>query len=279
MDLPTRRLVAASLRASARALLSAELREDEHPDTDFSKYVKACLARFNQQHDYPAGDWTGVERLCYELAKAAPAASVERIDGGWRYIAPDPTDPEMAVVVACHTVSHNDRWTLSTTIYTTPDLVITNDLRSHRDHWTRAFLWEMDTARLMGDAAAIQRMQHRLLASRALAAKAKKMLPSVVTAFKNLYQREPELNGLSVGVSEAPVLPGKIGRHEGPKDEVPYSILTVHPNALKDPEYTNIVIKHELIHYVLAEEETKNSHGPKFQDLAAELRLPRQYRD
>lgn len=283
-----------------QAAVSAELREDVHPQSKLAQHAQMVLKRFGEQHDYPGTEWLGVERLCYELAKVTQGvavevptddqpwydyASTEREQDGkdWRYVFPDPEGG--AVVVNCHSLLHDDVWTLSTTVFSTDEIDLTKlKLAGNLDHWTRAMLWQMQTVKVLAvqgydydDALEEMVKRHKLSAN--LGELVAGLLPGIVKAFQNVMGKDPTPRDLSLGVSEAVLLKNKIGEHEGPKDQLPYSIITVHPTAFADPAYLEQVMKHELIHYVLHEECTRYAHGQEFQDIAGEVKLDIEYRD
>ena len=67
--------------------------------------------------------------------------------------------------------------------------------------------------------------------------------------------------------------------HNLPTGKRPYSILTVAPRAFdKGADYVRIVVQHELIHYVL-QANGDDPHNDRFDAIAAQLGVPKQYRD
>ena len=127
--------------------------------------------------------------------------------------------------------------------------------------------------------AAMKDMMTRLKLQEPMAALVKELLPGVFKAYLNVMDEEPELRDLSLGISEATLMKGKIGEHDGPRDGLPYSIITIHPKALKDKRYLEEVVKHELIHYLTSKKCDRYAHDADFQDIATEMKLPVEYRD
>ena len=180
---------------------------------------------------------------------------------------------------------HNDVWTLSTTMHSTDDIDPEKlHWLSSTDHWERAMIWEIATARALSAQGfeyddALRDMVKRLKLQEILAEIAKRMIPGVYKAVTDVEGEEPELRDLSIGVSDATLLPGKIGEHEGVRDGLDYSIITVSPKALADPSYLEQVIKHELIHFMTSKVGDRYPHDSDFQDIATEVKLPVEYRD
>ena len=110
----------------------------------------------------------------------------------------------------------------------------------------------------------------------------KEVWPKVSKAYRHVM-RKPcpvSLTDLKVSISDRGVLPGKIGRHIGPKDGYQYgSVLIIHPKVQTVvPAYTKAVVAHELIHFSLSKDKVK-SHGSEFDAIADLISLPAKFRD
>ena len=85
---------------------------------------------------------------------------------------------------------------------------------------------------------------------------------------------------LKVAVSSRGVLPGKIGRHIGPKDGYTGgSLLILHPKVFQvNKAYVKAVVAHELIHFSLSRDKVP-AHGTDFNAIAGMIGLPVALRD
>lgn len=112
----------------------------------------------------------------------------------------------------------------------------------------------------------------------------KEVWPKISRAYSMSFNREcpVSLSDLKIAISTKGVLPGKIGRHIGPKDGyVDGSILILHPKVESSqvpPAYVKVVIAHELIHFALSRDAVK-SHGPEFDSMADKISMPAKFRD
>lgn len=268
--------------------------DDVHLDSAEAQHVKELISHSRAQHDFPGTSWDGVERLCFELAKATDYLAVQ--SAGW-YKYPGSTRPDMdgkdwrymwpgtreAVVVNCHSLLHDHVWTLTTTVFSTRDIE-TAGIRGlgHRDHWTRTLLWTIETARVLQTdgydyGSAIAEMESRLRRNRVLYRIVRKLFPQVSAACREVVGKPCDPPPLSIGFGTTRLSATAVGRHEPPTDAVPYSIITVSPDATGP--YLVEVVKHELIHYLLGRHSMPGSHHDAFHEIAKRVGLPREYRD
>jgi hypothetical protein len=104
----------------------------------------------------------------------------------------------------------------------------------------------------------------------------KEILPKVVAAYRKTMGTEPELARVKF----------YFGDQDSDKDWAKYvpasggdpAVVVIDPAAEKQPVLLRAIVGHELIHHTL---ETNNveSHGAEFQAMAAELKLPKKWRD
>lgn len=272
--------------------------EDVHVNTDLARQVKRTLAHWQEQRDYVGPSWSGVELFNFELAKVTEGVHIE--SGGWyEYEASSRPDmdgkdwrlyvPDMngAVVVNCHSILHDNVWTLTNTVHSTREVNETKlNLIGHEDHWQRTLAWTIRTAEVLatdgyGYEEPIEKLKKRKAISKKLTEYGRKVVPGVIEAYKKSTGNElrSNLRNFSIGLSKVPIMPGKVGRHIGHTDVADYSIMTVSPKALKQGvEFVKIVVKHELIHYVL--NQTSNpTHNEEFMRVGRELGIPKKFLD
>lgn len=271
--------------------------EDIHLDSSKAVQIKHTLRHWARQRDYLGVSWDGIEYFHYQLAKAAYAVGIEAagwyeystsdrkdMDGkDWRLLIPD--GDNSAVAVNCHSLLHDGVWTLSTTIFSTRDIIKSEvGLIGSQDHWERVLLWSMEVARELETngfdySEAIQDMESRLRDAGRLYEFAEELMPVITSAHQDLFDSEPKWTPMSLGFSRIPLSPGSIGVSIPPTDEADYTIVAVHPKARKKWSYAKEVVRHELIHTALGSTCDAHAHGERFQALATAAGLPEEYHD
>lgn len=270
--------------------------ENIHIDTPLSASVKAALRHWATQRDYYGPMWEGVEAFCYALANATDTAGVQAagwykypgskrsdMDGkDWRYIVPDRSGQH--VVVNCHSLMHDAVWTLSTTIFSTREISKVEPISSS-DHWQRTLMWTWATAQMLAthgyDYTAVISEYHRRIASLPeLRKTARALMPDLVEGRREVLGGEaPSLPSFTIGPSLVRLRPNTVGQHEPPTDGRDYSIISITPEALHQPEYLSEIVTHEMVHYALGTECSQDSHGDDFQAMADRIGLPVQSSD
>ena len=272
--------------------------EDVHADSALACEVKRVLGHWQEQHDYVGEDWDGIELMHFELAKITKGVHME--SGGWyEYEASSRPDmdgkdwrlyvPDMngAGVVNCHSVLHDGVWTLTTTVHSTREVDRSKlNIIGSEDHWQRVFTWTIRTAEMLATDGyeyeePIKRYKKRKKVSKELTDYGRAILPKAVESYKRVTGKDlkSNLREFSIGLSEAPLMPGKVGRHIGHTDVADYSIIVVHPHALeKGEEFTEIVVKHELLHYLL-NQVSNPTHDEEFVQIGKDLGIPEKFLD
>jgi len=271
--------------------------EDIHADGAKAEQIRRLLAHWQTQHDYYGPSWDGIELFHFELAKATDAVGIESagwykydtslrsdMDGkNWRLVIPDKAG---CVAVNCHSILHDDVWTLNTTIYSTREISKKDiKLYGHKDHWQRTLGWTIKVAKVLETdgydySDVIQNLMKRKKISWLTTKKAHQILPGVIEVYKKETGNTLDwLPYVSFGISDNQIPPGKIGTHRSKTDVVDYSIITMHPQSLmRGRKYYEIVIKHELLHYVLAQ--TNNPfHNEQFVRMGQKLNIPQRFLD
>lgn len=269
--------------------------EDVHLDTPLAQSIKESLGNWSRQHDYYGPSWEGVEAFCFALAKATDTAGVQAagwykypgstrsdMDGkDWRYIVPDRAGQH--VCVNCHSILHDAVWTLSTTIFSTREISGVEPISS-ADHWQRTLMWAWATAQMLAThgydySDVISEYHRRIGALPELRKMARALMPELMEAHREVIGSAPALPSFTIGPSYVRLGPNTVGRHEPPTDERNYSVISVTPAALDEPDYLAEIVKHEMLHYALGTECVRDSHGDDFNAMAEKLGLPVEYRD
>jgi hypothetical protein len=266
--------------------------EDVHLDSAQAKHIRTLLGHNQVSHDYHHSTMDGVEAMYFELAKATQVAAVEVApeysypsstresnDGlDWRLLVPGFSG---VVAINCHTLVHDNVWTLATTIYSTRDVDISK-LRTlgHHDHWTRTLVWTLATLPKAKENAPIAKeLQKRIACGEKLQKLVQKLNPRVEAALQKLFDPSAKLAPLSIGLGKVRIEPNHVGRYEHPSDECPYGILTIHPKTWDEKDYLFQIVKHELIHHALGSlPGRRKPHDKDFKRMAEALNLPEKYR-
>ena len=140
--------------------------EDSSPAT-YADRVRGVLAQWNGQHEYKGASWRGLEELHQMLASVAGSAAVQAptrgpwykyagslrddMDGrDWRLVLLDP-EGGFPVTVNCHSLLHDDLWTLTTTVFSTAQLDTTDLLFvGDPDQTRRAVRWTLAVVNALG---------------------------------------------------------------------------------------------------------------------------------
>ena len=274
------------------------LREDVWEESELAGAVRRSLKHWSGQHDYPGKMWDGVEHLNMAIARLTKMAAVEsagwyrypssrstNCDGkDWRILIPDAD--AATTVVNCHSLLHDGVWTLSTTVFDTQDIdkgrVSWISLQTW-DPWLMSMALSLRTAQLLQNCGfryeeAIKDMTRRVK----LVGPARKLVEAarkqVAAAYRKIHGEEaPMEEEYTILINDWNLKPDTIGAFKHAKNGR-VAELTISPRAFEDVDYLNTVIKHELVHDALSENNGR-SHGKDFQQLAAAVGIPKEYRD
>ena len=282
-------------------LLNEERRqyeEDVHLHSPRAKSIRHALKHWGVQRDYRGISWDGVELFHFHLASQTrqvgiesvgwykyPSSKREDMDGkDWRLVIPD---LQGAVAVNCHSLLHDDVWSLTTTVYSTQDIDLdVVEMLGDDDHWGRTLKWTLAVAKVLethgydyrvAKASILGRMRRSVVARQM----AEELLPVVRRSCEKVVPRRLPLREFSIGVSKSIVPKRKVGYHFSPElSNLDYSVITLHPQAFHDPGYTRAVVTHELIHLALGTTcDQVGAHGAEFQKIADLSGLPKEYQD
>lgn len=283
------------MRPHQRLVMAARLAKYSTKRSKLLQRVLQALEHWSRQRSYTGADWYGIEQFHLHLAKVVesvgievagwyryPSSSREDMDGkDWRLVLPD---EEGAVVVNCHSLLHDGVWSLSTSIYHTYDVDLMKlQAIGAPHHWLRTLLWTRMVAEELQThgydyAAVIEDIDQRMAWTSQLQVQADGLIPMITEEFTKLTGEVPILPEAHVGLSSIGIYGSKVGMHDPPDPLQPYSVITIHPKALKTHGYVEIVLLHELCHYVLQVKDT-DPHGELFQQLASAVGIPDKFQD
>lgn len=270
--------------------------EDIHPPTAFELRVRHALRHWSSQRDYYGSSWDGIECFHFELAKAVENVGVE--SAGW-YSYPSSKRKDMDgkdwrlicsghpghVAVNCHSLLHDNAWTLNTTIFSTREIDTAGvKMVGHHDHWVRTLLWTREVAMALQthgyryDEALVD-LNWRLNQVPRMHQIKMKLMPALAEACKSVAGVDPPQEYVSIGLSKIRLRPFSVGTHDPMTDERRYSVITVRPDIASDSRMLPIVIAHELIHWAIGRKPSEDPHGEVFQRVAERMGIPPKYRD
>ena len=286
-----------SLENPIRSLLSPGT-----PELEPVEKIEYVLQPWTVQKSYPGPSWCGIERIHLALASVVKTLAVEvpignpwykykssnrsDMDGkDWRLIVP--TNP--AIAINFHSLLHDKRWTVVTTIYRSKDIDLAkvSKVVSHPDPWIRSMLWTIRLAKELETQGydykpALDSMVKRLELVNYLRQTKNCMEPDVIEAAK-------KFGAIGAGRGELPPITialnswrtGKLrnASYEKPANGRDFGIITIDSEMMSSIEYMQEIVRHELVHAVLNENCRNNTHGPTFQNIAKEIGLTREYRE
>lgn len=265
--------------------------EDIHLDAKEAMNVFEDISHWNKQHDYYGTSWDGVELLCLNLATTILSASVEsagwnkypssdkiKMDGkNWRYVFRVKGGDHG--VVECNSVLHDNVWTLNTTTYSTSN-IDDKKLKYYKndDIWIRSMLWVIATAKVLKSenydySDEINNFRKRIKHSQFVMSLIEKYKPIAIKAYREIAGQKShiETEPLSPAVTKVLLPPGKIGCYV-PSKSYHASFIAVHPNAFKDKEYIDDIVKHEISHAVMNQPcNTRADNSQEFKQILGAL--------
>lgn len=261
------------------------LLEDIQPPTATSVALREGLSHWGQQRDYWHTQATGLESLAFAVASVTPRATTTTHDWGWEFMVPDPM-PGDQTQVRCLAFQHGNFWTLGTTVIPVrgqsqdPPKII-------QDHWARVFQWTYEITMGMTRFGWPWEQEARKIKARAIATAtvlvplANEVLQECLEARQEIAGSAPDLapGSISVGFSSVRLKPNTIGLTEPPTDRRPYTVVSIAPQAAKDPRYLRQVILHECIHIAVANGSGEPPHNELFKTIAERVGLEPKHRD
>jgi hypothetical protein len=262
--------------------IGREVLEGVQPPTAASAALRSVLSHWNEQRTYWGPFTDGLELLCFELASATDTAYPISHPWGWQFVVPGNLGD--LTVIDCSVSSHDNVWTMSTSVYPTRTNEFSADVPPIPDHWARVFIWEELVASHMvewgfqwGDA--LKGIQSRSKATReVLRPLLGAQLEAVLVVRDQMFPGMHDPGPVSVGFSRVRLSPGTVGLTEMPTDRRPYSVVSVSPSATRSLDYLQQVVLHEAIHLAVGSR-GGDPHSDIFNALAAKMGLKPEYRD
>lgn len=262
--------------------------EDIQPPTATAVAMREGLSHWNQQRDYWHTQTAGLESMAFAVASVTPQAVAQHYEWGWDFAVPD-LMPGGCTTVRCPAFQHNDFWTVTTSVFP-----LRGGLQPKapviEDHWQRTFMWTLAIADGMTNLdtdpwpweKAVASVKARMLATeRVLVPLVDQMLQECLEARREITGSAPDLTpgSVSAGFSSVRLMPNTIGLTEPPTDRRPYTVISIAPQAAKDPRYLRQVILHECIHIAVANGSSATPHNDLFNAVAERLGLDPKHRD
>lgn len=261
--------------------IGRNLLRNPHLQSSQALRIREGLSEWLACPDFVKGDLASVQAFFWDLASLTSSLSVsltwtDDSNSLWEFQVPSTQDD---VVVKSSNSAHDGVWSLSVQVYSTREEA-KEPVIEHADHWSRTLLWTHRCLELVGAKREKYRIAVLLSQNSKLTRLAQKVFPEIAQAYGRLYEEAPKTPPLSLGFSDWRVQPGHVGLYEPPTEVRPYGVLSIHPKALKKgAQYLTQVVKHELIHYAMAEVPFEDPHGEEFQRLADMIGLPEKLQD
>jgi hypothetical protein len=285
-----------SLIASRVARWAAEsIKEFDGPVTKVEADTREVLKNWAEQKHYEGPSWDGIEKFHLHLAKVAdeliieipvgsawyPSTPNNKMEGkDWRYIITEPMGAaELSTVVNAHSMVHDDKWSLTTTIYSTDQLSFEDapEPIGHYDPYVRSMLWSVRLAELLQDSGydfgyAIDDMKMRMQMTQLGWKRIKEIKPYIEEVFEGMFGRPMEWpDYMMVVVADWDLPEGKIASYN-----YETGTMALSPKAFS-MGILDIAVKHELCHTALGQ--SSSGHGEEFKQLAAYLGVPKEWQD
>lgn len=274
--------------------------EDKYPETDLEEKVRDAVAHWQVQHDYGGVLWDGIESIHFSLADAVNTLAIESagwysypsslrsdMDGkDWRLVITDPSD-YYHVVVNCHSILHDNVWTLGTTIYSTNEIDGEYALEhsiGDEDPWIRSMLWSMDLADKLQTSGydyskAMDWMRYRLSLLGEVWPVASRWIAIFKNSYRKMFDEDDDIpEQITIAINDWALPVDKIASYRHATDDRPYGVLTISPNAWnRGMKFVEWVVIHELIHAANGPDE--KSHDERFKLLSDLAGIPEKYQD
>lgn len=278
----TRKRTAVSLRD---VYLDRKLVRDFSPPNQTSETLKSGLKSWTSQREYWLSSNAGLESMCFDLACVSDSLGFRCLKGGeesrgegitaFEFVLQSGHAGEYSSAVFPFLVS-GESWYTSAMV--SNGLVGPKTVRilQVEDHWQRVFT--------MGEKLSPRESWRRNFVSRRKATEtvlvpmAKSFMGQIVPAYESIVGRKVEEPRYSLGFSRIRVPPNSIGLNDPPTDTRPYHVVSISPEAARNPKYLSQVVLHECIHVVVGKI-GGDPHNGVFDQVAAMVGLEPKHRD
>jgi len=226
-------------------------------------------------------DEHNLEYLCFEIAKITDSIRIIPVERdtnitAWIYVISD------LIALKCVVTDSEEGWYVEADIDDVPEDFEDYDILTvGSDVWTKTYSWLLSTLDLFENDY-IQEIKDEVdnidAWSSWLDEVVKQIFPGVLKAYKTIKGFDPILIDLSVGFSNAIPPEDKIAvyqKYEGIDDVA--GVISIQTKTLEDQKYLQIVLTHELIHYVLDTNIEHEPHEGEFCVMADLLGIPRKH--
>lgn len=271
----------------------------DHDVRPIVERVDEVLSSWKSQQSYPGTSWAGIEHIHLKLTRIIDDPVFIETAGWYKY--PTSTRPDQDgkdwrivilteavgdVVINFHSLLHDNLWTINTTIYQTEEIdsskFKTPSGLSHGDPWIQSMLWTLRLAKILETDGynyqpIIDNMVARLQLVNTYWQIARRIKQDVIIGGKQVGIHN-EIPPLSIAINDWSLQKDSVGMYKRP-DDYKHGIITVNAKIGENFDYANEIIKHEMIHALLNEDCKHGTHGPMFNNVAIEVKLPEDYRD
>lgn len=272
------------------------IKEFDGPVTQVEADIREALSNWATQKHYEGNSWDGIEKFHLALAKVVDELIIEIPVGSawydypsmsgdnkmagkdWRYIITQPMGAAgMYTVVNCHSMVHDNSWSLTTTIFSTDEARLEGEVIGHYDPWVRSMLWSIRLAEKLQDIGydfgyAIDDMKKRMKMAQLSRKRIKEVKPYIDEVFEGMFGRQPAWpEYMMVVIADWDLPEGKIASYNYES-----GAMAISPKAFRKGLF-DIAAKHELCHAALGQ--TSTDHGEEFKQLATYLGIPEEWQD
>ena len=279
------------------------LLENIYPENAPTKELQHVLKEWNQQKDYYGPWWDGIEKFHFELAKKVdtcalevsgwykyPSSTREDMDGkDWRQIVPNKEN--LPTIINCHSILHDNVWTLTTTIHSTKQIDILNMDWLHNDSiWHRSMLWTrkvMQGLSIQGYKykSAIEWIDRRLDYLKGIESLKLEIEQEILDKQMELGQVNYYPGYIFLGMNDWIMRKGAIASYWDSRDlgqaKEDQALIILSPKVMdRSEEYLRHVLVHELCHAATGRPcKEDGGHCDAFIELATAMGLPKKYQD
>lgn len=234
--------------------------------------VGSTLGGWDGQREYLLSSCSGLESICFDVSKSFDSVSWGRTDRGFEFFVPGSGEHGGMSLVFPFLVSGKS-W------YTYP-LITRGGTHTSRvgisDHWERVYSMGESLSPFPSWARSFRK--RRQTTKSILVPMAEHFMGLIIPAYESIIGSKSEDPAYSIGFSKIRVPPNSIGLNDPPSGGRHYHIVSVSPEAAKDPHYLCQVVLHECIHVVVGKVDGE-PHNDIFNQVSEMVGLEPGHRD